>query len=212
MNAPRTPSPPGHLTEGPPGHYRWLYQVNLYRKPRFLFLIWRIFFFIWLGVSLFIFLISQGGQGLWESLKNLGPALLMTGLFIMALVAFAYYVYALLMKGRYTVLFTMDQKGIHHSQVKVEAQKAGKIAGLTTLAGLATGQASVAGAGLLAASHQSLYTPFKRVNAVKVKARQQTIKLRSSLLIHNQVYTQPQDFDFVLNFIKEQIPPTAKIR
>ncbi len=206
------PTYPTGLEKGPNGQYIWLYQVNLYRKPRFLFLIWRIFFFIWLGISLFVFLISLPGQSAWEILKKLAPTMLLTGLSILALAALAYYAYALFMKGHYKVLFTMDEKGIRHSQVKKDFQKASKMAGLTALVGLAAGQASVAGAGLLAASHQSLYTAFKQVTAVKVKARQQTIKLRSSLLTHNQIYTSAQDFDFVLTYIKERIPPTAKIR
>lgn len=204
------PTYPTGLEKGPNGQYIWLYQVNLYRQKHLLILIWKIFFFIWLGISLFVYLISLPGQSAWDSLKNLAPTMLLTGLLIMLLASLAYYVYALFMKGRYTVLFTMDEKGIRHSQVKAEAQKAAKLAGLTTLAGLASGQPRVIGTGLLAGK-SSLYTAFKRVRKVKANASRQTIKLRSSLLTHNQIYTSAQDFDFVLNFIKERIPPTAKI-
>lgn len=212
MNAPRTPYPSIHLTEGPQGQYRWLYPVDLYRKPRFLLLIWKLFFFIWLGISLFVLLISLPGTKRWESLEKLGPPLVMTGLFIMILAALAYYVYALFMKGHYTVLFTMDSKGICHSQVEEAFQKAGQLAGAARLVGVVTGQPTVLGSGLLAGSKQSLYTAFKQVRTVKVLARRQTIKLRSSLLTFNQIYTQPSDFDFVLAYIKERIPPQARIK
>lgn len=206
------PDRPSQIGEGPPGQYRWVYEFNLYRNPSLLLLIWKLFFFVWLGISLFIFLLSLPGQGALELIRDFGGGALYVGLFLMALAALGYYAYALYMRGRYTVLFEMDAKGIRHVQIPSQAKKAKKLGGAAALLGLATANPGLAGAGLLAGSRQSLSTSFKKVNTVKVIRKKNTIKLRSSRLIHNQVYTAPQDFDFVLDFIKEALGPRARIR
>ncbi len=212
MNSRQNPDRPSQIQEAPEGHFRWVYEVNLYRNPSILFLIWKLFLFIWLGISLFVFLISLRGRGPLELIKDFGGGALYVGLFLMALAGLAYYAYALYMKGRYTVLFEMDRKGIRHTQIPAQFDKAKKLGGVTALMGLATANPTVAGAGLIAGSRQSLYTNFKNVNAVKVIRKKNTIKLRSSLFIHNQVYTAPQDFDQVLAFIKEALRPNTRIK
>lgn len=183
------------------GKYCWLHETNLYRNPVFLFLMWKIFFFIWLGVATFVMILSSWGDDLIEALHNIGLPLLYVLIFLLVLITFSYLVYALMMGGKYSVLFEMDEKGVTHTQLPKQFKKAQKLAGLTTLAGLVTKSPRVMGAGLLAAGNPSMHTDFKRLRAIKVNRKKCTIKLRSSDLMHNQVYTAPEDFDFVLDFI-----------
>ena len=194
----------GNISKGPDGKYHWLHETNLYRNPIFLFLMWKIFFFIWIPVFLFLVGIASG-SGVIKALMDTTIPMLGVLLFLLLLITFSYYVYALLMGGRYSVLFEMDKKGVRHTQLPKQFNKAQKISKIAALAGMVTGNAGVTGAGLLAAGNASMYTDFKKVRSVRINRRKHIIKLRSSDLMHNQVYTAPEDFDFVLGFIEDQI-------
>lgn len=187
------------------GKYRWLHETNLYRNYFFLFYIWKIFFFIWLGVAIFILLISVSGSDPLDSFRGIAPFLFYTLLLILVLLAFSYFIYALLMGGKYSVLFEMDQKGVSHLHLPRQFKKAEVIGALALLAGLVSRSPGAMGAGILALSNQSMHTEFKKVNSIKANPKNHVIKLRFSTLAHNQIYTAPEDFAFVLAFIEEQV-------
>lgn len=202
---------PEQMERGPDGSYRWLYQVNLYRRTDYLFLILKIFFFIWLGIILLLAVISLVEGDFPDASLKMLPAFLLVGAILLALSLVSYYVYALIMGGKYTVLFTMSPKGINHQMVSKEAEKALKVGYATVLTGLLTGQLTGVGAGLLAVSRNSLYTAFEKVNKVKIYRSKGTLKIRSSVFFHNQIYIHPPHFEFVLNFVRQHIPPEAKV-
>lgn len=188
--------------------YLWTHEINLYANPLILFLMWKIFFFIWLGLALFILALSLSGSGGLDNFPSMARALLGVLIFLLVLVSFAYYLYALMQGGRYSVLFEMDPKGVRHTQLNASFQKAQKMGLLTMTLGLLSKKPGIAGAGLLAATHASLYTEFKKVKSIKIDAKRHVIRLRSSDFTHNQVYTAPEDFDFILAFIQKYIPPS----
>jgi len=190
------------IHKGPKGRYYWLHETNLYRNPAFLFLMWKIFFFIWLAVATFVMILTTWGDDLIEALRNIGLPLVYVLIFVLVLITFSYWVYALMMGGKYSVLFEMDEKGVTHTQLPRQFKKAEKLAALTTLTGLAAKTPCTVGTGLLVSGSQSMRTDFKRLRAIKASRRKCTIKLRSSDLMHNQVYTAPEDFDFILGFIR----------
>lgn len=190
-----------NINTSPDCKYRWVHETNLYRNPVFLFLVWKIFFFIWLGLAIFVLAISVPGN---NSLATF-MSMLYVLLFLLALSAFSYYIYALIMGGKYSVLFEMNKKGVSHTQLPKQFNKAKKIGALAAMASIASGNPSVAGAQLLASTQQSMYTDFKKVRSMKINKRKHIIKLRSSDMTFNQLYTAPEDFDFVLGFIKEHI-------
>ncbi len=193
------------VTRGPDGKYRWVHETNLYRNPVFLFLIWKIFFFVWLAIAAFVLALSVPGRNAWENFRSLGMGMVGVLAFLAVLVAISYYIYALFMGGRYCVLFEMDTKGVTHTQVARQFRRARRLGILAALAGIATGKPGIIGAGVLASTRDSMHTKFNKVNSVKVKRKRYTIKLRSSLLMHNQVYTAPEDFEFVVGFIAERV-------
>lgn len=184
------------------GTLYWIHEVNLYRSWSILFLVGKIFFFIWLALALFLIGLGAFEDGLGEALSNMGLPMLWVLLFLAVLITFSYYLYALAMGGRYSVLFRMDEKGVSHTQLPRQFKRAQTLGVLAAAAGLLTGNFDAAGAGMLSASRSTMVTHFRKVNAIKPKPRQQTIKLRSGLM-HNQVYTAPEDFGYVLGFIRE---------
>ena len=63
----------------------------------------------------------------------------------------------------------------------------------------------MAGTGLLAATKNEQATEFIKVKRMRSFRVFHTIKL-DSLLNHNQIYAEPEDFDFVLEYISKRIP------
>jgi hypothetical protein len=187
--------------DGEGTHY-WIHEVNLYRNGMFLFLVLKIFFFIWLALALFLIGLTASDDGLGVALSSMGRPMLWVLLFLLGLVTLSYYLYALLMGGRYSVLFQMDKKSVSHTQLPRQFKRTQTLGNLAAVAGLLAGNYTAAGAGMLSASHSTMVTHFRRLSAIKPKPRQHTIKLRSGLM-HNQVYTAPEDFGFVLDFIRE---------
>ena len=184
------------------GKYRWIYSMSLFKNPTFFVLIWKIFFFIFLGI--FAVVMLADGEHFLDTLKFFGYFLIgMT-----AVVGISYLIYAAIMGGKYIVLFEMDEKGIVHKQIPKQAKKMETLAMLTTLAGIAAGKPSTVGIGI-AASRTSMYSEFAKVRKVKAYPRRDLIKINERLE-HNQVYADKEDFDFVLNYITERVPGAQK--
>ncbi len=115
------------------------------------------------------------------------------------LVAIGYTVYAMLMGGKYTVDFEMDEKGINHIQTPAQAEKAKKIGKVTAMAGYLSKRPSVAGAGNIA-QRTEMYSDFDKVRHVIPCPRRNMIKLNAPFN-HNQVYAAKEDFPFVRDYI-----------
>lgn len=180
------------------GKYRWTYEMSLFKNPTIFLLIWKIFFFIFLGVFAVVNIsdfIKWGPEKALENLPVLGYLLLgMT-----AVVGLGYLVYAAIMGGKYVVEFEMDEKGILHKQTASQAKKAKKIGRVTMMAGAASGSIGAAGAGMNA-QRTEMYTEFAKVVKVKAYPRRNLIKVNERFG-HNQVYAAREDFEFVKDYV-----------
>ncbi|HBZ58208.1 MAG TPA: hypothetical protein DEO49_03540, partial [Sutterella sp.] len=118
------------------GKYRWLYSMSLYRNPTIFLLVWKIFFFVTLGILAFVVILDVIDWG-WN-MENIAEILQGYALFLLGmtlLVGAGYLIYAFMMGGRYLVLFEMDEKGVNHMQFPAQARKAGLVSGATVVAG-----------------------------------------------------------------------------
>jgi asparagine N-glycosylation enzyme membrane subunit Stt3 len=197
------------IFQGTDGQLRWMYEFSLFRNPTVLILIWKIFIFVILGMFLLMLLLQSGSEGFAAAFTGLAPvfAALTGGMLVLA--AAAYALYALMMGGKYCVIFEMDEEGVKHTQMNRQFRKAQWLSLLTVMAGAATGSFSTMGAGMLAGSRRSVYSEFRKVKAIQVNRRWSVIKLRTSNMMHNQVYADGADFDFVVDYIQSRIPPGA---
>ena len=198
MNRGRGVSPGGDVVLCDDGKYRWVYELNLLTNPTVFLLVWKILFFIFLGIFAVVLAsdaIRYGAAKLAENLRFL----LYFFLGMTAVTALGYLLYAAVMGGKYCVMFEMDEKGVNHRQMPHQVKKAQALADLTALAGLAAGRPGVAGAGLNA-SRTEMYTAFADVRRIKAYPARRLIKLNERLS-HNQVYAGQEDFDFVLDYI-----------
>ena len=187
------------------GKYRWIYEVSLFKNPTIFLLVWKIFFFIMLGIFAFMLIIDAvngdlDGERALDTLKFFG----IFTLGMTTLVAVSYLIYAAVMGGKYIVIFEMDDEGVNHKQLPKQAKKAEAIGMLTALIGLASHNVTTVGVGL-SSVRTEMYSGFSAVRKVKTYPRRHLIKV-NGLLEHNQVYAAPEDYDFVLGFIRAHVP------
>ena len=200
-----------HVVQGKEGVYRWVYEVPMLKNLSILFTVWKV-----LGISAcapgLLILIAGLLDG--NGLQALGFALQVTGI-VLALVFVlslpAYLIVAAMNGWKYVVLFEMDNEGISHTQTAKQVKKAELLGVLTTLVGLAARNPTTTGAGLLAGSRSSLYTEFSKVKSVKTCPRRHLIKVNTPFS-KNQVYVEPEDFNFVLDFIRSRCPGAKNSR
>lgn len=187
------------------GKYRWVYEMSLLSNPTIFWLIWKIFFFIILGIMILL-AITSSFDSFFDMLKcfvySIGGMTVLIGA--------GYLLYAIIMGGKYIVMFEMDKEGVNHKQLPKQAKKADVLSLLTTMLGVASGNLTVAGIGLNSAVTE-MYSEFAVVSEVKAYPKTNVIKV-NGLLEHNQVYADKEDFDFVLNFIKDHVPETCKVK
>ena len=187
------------------GKYRWVYEMSLFKNPTIFVLILKIFFFIFLGIFALMTIIGAGDSDFWwdgflGNLKIFG--IIFGGMIV--LTGISYLIYAAIMGGKYIVEFEMDENGINHKQIEKQAKKARGIGVATAVIGAAAGRPGTVGAGL-AATRTEMYSEFAKVRKVKAYPRRGLLKV-NNVLNHNQVYTQPEDFEFVRGFIVSHCP------
>ena len=112
---------------------------------------------------------------------------------------------AAILRGKYVVLFEMDEKEVVHIQMPRQVKKAEVIGWITVLVGAMAKNPTTMGAGMLAASNSKSTSEFANVRHVKARRWRNLIKV-NQLLFKNQVYVSDEDFDFVYNFIKAHCP------
>ena len=186
----------------PDGKYRWSYAFDMLKNPVILFTTWKVLGLSALIVVLFTALMAliEGSFGLPDSDNMKIIVILVIVLFVLSIIA--YLVVAGSYGWKYLVLFEMDEDGVMHRQMKNQFKKAQAMGWIAAVAAAAAGRPGMAGAGMLAATRNSMYSDFKRVRKVKVNRAMHTIYV-NELLGRNQVYAETADFDFVLHFIKE---------
>lgn len=187
------------------GKYRWVYEMPILKNPTIFILVWKIFFFILLGIFAvtLIFDAFEGnldGEQFLNTLKFMG--IFLAGMTV--LVALGVLIYAAIMGGKYVVMFEMDDDGINHKQLPKQVKKAEMIGFITALAGLATGNITTVGVGLTSSARSEMYSEFERVRSVKAYPRRHLIKVNERFG-KNQVYAESADYDFVLNYIRKRI-------
>ena len=204
----------GNIIQDEQGAYRWVYEFNLLTNPTILLTIVKIFLgiiaaLVVFGVVLTIPDLVQGYADAEDVLGVFRSGGIIALLFIVLTIV-GYSIYALMNGGKYCVLFTMDDEGVTHKQLPREFKKAQVVAGLNVLAGLAGGNLSQMGMGILVSKHDTTSSTFSSVRSVKGSRALRVIKVNEPLS-KNQVYVEPTDYDFVLGFIRDHCP-NAKVK
>ena len=190
----------------PDGKYRWVYEYSMLKNPVILFTVIKVLvisLLIVMGFVMFLNLIN-GNPIISAPSEMERKGLTVTGIVLLFCIIIAYLVVAASKGFKYCVLFEMDEESVIHKELPRSFRKTQVLSELTFLIGAASLRPGVAGAGLLAAAKDSQATDFARTKHVKVLRVFHTIKLDSPLN-HNQIYAEPEDFDFVLDHISKRV-------
>ena len=194
-----------NIKKGDDGTYRWVYEFSMLKNPIILLSVQKIFLFILIGMWVVFGLFRIGDDGFVGAFVAQTKELLIPAAVLFVLSILGYILLACIYGFKYCVLFEMNETGIRHIQMKKQYKKAQVLGWLTAMVGIAAGKPGVVGTGLLAATKNEQATEFRIVKRMRAFRAFHTIKL-DGLLNHNQIYTQPEDYDFVLDYISKRIP------
>lgn len=194
-----------HIKKNDDGSYRWDYEFNMLKNPIILLTILKIFLLVLGGMWIIFGIFRIGNDGFVGAFVEEAKGLLLPAAILFGLSVVGYLILAGIYGWKYYVLFEMNEKGIRHIQKEKQYQKASAIGWLTAMIGAAAGKPGTTGTGLLAATKNEQYTEFSKVKRLCALRVFHTIKLDSPLN-HNQVYAEPEDYDFVLDYISKHIP------
>ena len=199
-----------NITMCPDGKYRWVYELDMYKSSAIIKEVWRVFLISVMIVAAFVFVMNIRDNGLMEALQFVvQTAAILLGIFLV-LSIIGYLVFAFMIGGKYCVVFEMDEEGINHKQHQKHVKKAELIGAITALAGMAGGNLSTVGTGVLAAARTSMLTYFDDVKELEILPKEHLIRLNETLS-RNQVYADDEDFAFVADYIIARCP-NAKVK
>ena len=187
------------------GTYRWAYEFNMLKNPISLLTVLKIFLLVLVGMWIIFGLFRIGDDGFVGAFVAQTKELLIPAAILFGLSIVGYIILACIYGWKYCVLFEMNETGIRHIQMEKQYKKAQALGWLTAMAGAAAGKPGVMGTGLLAATKNEQATEFSKVKRLRTFRAFHTIKLDSPLN-HNQIYAEPEVYDFVLNYISKRIP------
>ena len=190
------------------GTYRWVYEFNMLKNPVILLTVLKIFLLVLVGMWFIFGIFRIGKDGFVGAFAAQTKELLIPAVILFGLSIAAYFILACIYGWKYCVLFEMNETGIRHIQMEKQYKKAQAIGWLTAMAGAAAGKPGVTGTGLLAATKNEQFSEFGKVKRLRALRAFHTIKL-DSLLNHNQIYAEPEDYEFVLDYISKRIPKEA---
>ncbi|MBQ4426051.1 MAG: hypothetical protein II882_10020 [Lachnospiraceae bacterium] len=201
-----------NITLGEDGKYRWVYEFDMLKNPtilittvKALLLSFGIVMAFMLGMQLI-----EGVMTTFDEYWNFYKWMLVLLGVLLVLAVISYLILAKIYGWKYMVLFTMDEEGVENRQMKAQFDKTQAIGWLTAAVGLASGKVGMAGTGMLAATRDRAVSVFDSVRKVKSVRRRHVIYV-NHLLMHNQIYAEDADFEFVRNWIVTHCPK-AKIR
>ena len=199
------------------GAYRWRLAFPLFTNPAILLWGWKIIFKIigltLTGLWLFFAVVTlmQSGLDAEAQLFNLRLWLGAFALFL-ALWPLGYLLLAILWGGKYWMDFRMDAAGVAHAQTPKQYRKSRDLGVAAGFLGAVSGSIGATRAGRLLGVRYRMSMNFADVESGRAARRWSTIYLNEFSVYRHQVYTAPQDFDFVLGFIRSRVPAGAAAR
>lgn len=207
-----TPSNPGEPSARiqlcPDGKYRWSYEVNLWKNPSILIDLVKVFGIILVGMWLFITVLIPlfGDDFDWDDFWVNSKIFLWIALGMMVLCLLGYLLFAAISGGRYAVYFVMDEDTVVHRQMPKQVKRAQVIAAISFMM-----DPRNSGPAILAASGMPYISHFKRVRTVKAERKHNLIKV-NEVTTKNRIFVEdPEDYEFVLDFISKRCPK-AKLK
>ncbi|MDO5321059.1 MAG: zinc ribbon domain-containing protein [Bacteroidia bacterium] len=201
-----------NIVFGTDGKYHWYYEFKLMKNPTILKLIWKIFFWIFVVMWIFLSIINAcGGHFNFKDFLDFSKIFLLILAGFEALVAISYFIYAAMQGFKYCVMFEMDGEGVTHTQMPSQFKKSQAAAAVLVFMGAVAGKPGAMGTGILSGTKSSMKSSWSSVKSIEIFRKHDVIKVNEKLN-KNQVYALPEDFEFVENFIKSHVTKKCDIR
>ena len=128
------------------------------------------------------------------ALGLIGAAMVLTVIMVLALYG-----------GKYAVGFLIDDMGVRCFIQKIHARRNRYLNNLTIMLGLLSEQPTVAGAGMLAASRQSVLIRWNKIRTVRFNSKTNTIEVRGGYLEKIAVFCTPADFERIQEVVQSRV-------
>lgn len=187
------------------GKYRWTYPLDMMKNPSILFVVYKIFGIL-LSIPLLISIIRAAIDGDWARAWDDSIKIWLIVLAVFAVIIYlSYLVIVWVYGGKYVVHFTLDEEQLVHEQERAQFQRARKLGIIAMIVGFLTKKPSTVGQGLFMASRDTSTSTLTKVRRIKPRRAWQLIKVNEGLE-HNQVYVPKEDYDLVLDFLRQHCP------
>lgn len=187
------------------GKYRWTYPLDMLKNPSILFVVYKIFGIL-LSIPLLISIISAAIDGDWARAWDDSIKIWLIVLAVFAVVIYIGYLLVVWMYGgKYIVHFTLDEEHLVHEQEAAQFQRARKLGLAAILVGIFSKRPATVGQGIFIASKNASTSTLAKVRRIKPRRAWHLIKVNEGLE-HNQVYVPKEDFDLVLDFLRQHCP------
>ena len=187
------------------GKYRWTYPLDMMKNPSILFVVYKIFGIL-LSIPLLISIIRAAIDGDWARAWDDSIKIWLIVLAVFAVIIhLSYLVIVWVYGGKYVVHFTLDEEQLVHEQERAQFQRARKLGIIAMIVGFLTKKPSTVGQGLFMASRDTSTSTLTKVRRIKPRRAWHLIKVNEGLE-HNQVYVPKEDYDLVLDFLRQHCP------
>jgi len=178
----------------------WDVRVSLLTTPIILRQTLGVFGVTFILISLFLGALFAW-EGQWQGVL---PSLAVVALIHLGLVGLALLVMALYFGNRIAMRFEVDRRGVASEVRDVRSQRATRLA---MILGLATGNFSAAGAGMLATTGARSFVPWSRVDTLRFDDRRRTVYLCRGWRTLAAVFCDEANYPAVKAFAVARHPP-----
>ena len=192
VNSSETEVPEG-IFLGEDGTYRWVYEVNLWRKNVIAESLVKVTLFVFFVIIVPLMLIAGIGFG---SLLVVIPVFLLVTAILMFV---GYAINAMVNGGKYCAVFSMNNEKIIHAQSKKQVDKGRILAIISTL----TFNDYATGLSLLAS--EKFTTSYQNVKSIRIEPDKDLIRVNETF-VKNQIYVQSHQMEFVADYISSRCP------
>ena len=191
------------------GVYRWVYVYDLWKNYTVIIEIEKIFILVSLGIMLILGMLEIPEKGLLKRLLSSAQEAGVILAVFTVLLLISYPIYCFLSKGKYCVLFEMDDKSIMHTRMEKEVKNEELVEWLWAANEILDSRLLSTGLSIATASEASMETVFSDVRRVAVSEKGKTITLVCRIT-RNQVYVPAENFEFVRKYILERCPENVQ--
>ena len=194
----------------PDGKYRWVYKVNLFTNLIHLKRLWTVAMRVVVCAWIFVMIVLVGTYGFAVSgLLAVTVAILKGAAIALGAIALAYLIWAVSMKGRYCILYELDDRGIYCIRLAPQFTYERVCVYLDDYLSGTTG-----GEMLFKAEREAskvVNSDFRAVSGIRASERRNIIKLGGPFA-RNRIFTEGADFALVIGTISGNSSPQARRR